>query len=168
MTSTPFVSLPSIIVLALTTVLSARVMAEPSIQITSAEDIEWGALNPLRGDASPRAANLWGDRTQDVSTGMLVKFVKGFSSPPHIHNITYRGVVIEGLVHNDDPGAAKLWLDPGSYWTQPAGEDYITAASGESNMIFLEIESGPYLVQPSDQAFDNGERPINVHSNNVV
>ena len=47
--------------------------------VISTEDIEWGMLNPLRGDASPRAADLWGDRTKDTATGMLVKFKKGFS-----------------------------------------------------------------------------------------
>ncbi|WP_028115932.1 DUF4437 domain-containing protein [Ferrimonas senticii] len=137
-------------------------------RVIAADDINWGMLNPARGEASPKAADLWGDRTKDMATGMLVKFQKGFSSPPHIHNISYRGVVIEGLMHNDDPDAAAMWLPPGSFWTQPAGEDHITAANGEANMIYLEIDSGPYLVQPSSQAFDNGERPINIDSSNLV
>ena len=136
--------------------------------VVQAENVEWGYLNPLRGDKSPGAANLWGDRTKDTATGMLVKFKKGFSSPPHIHNITYRGVVIEGLLHNDDPTAANMWMPKGSYWTQPAGEEHITAANGDSNLIYLEIDSGPYLVKPSKAAFDNGEAPINVHANNLV
>ena len=106
-------------------------------------NINWGLLNPLRGDASPKAADLWGDRTKDMATGMLVKFQKGFSSPPHIHNITYRGIVIEGLMHNDDPTAEKVWLPKGSFWTQVAGESHITAADEASNLIYLEIDSGP-------------------------
>lgn len=136
--------------------------------VVATENIEWGLLNPLRGDASPRAADLWGDRTKDVATGMLVKFSKGFSSPPHIHNITYRGVVIEGLMHNDDPAAERMWLPPGSFWTQPAGESHITEADGLDNLIYLEIDSGPYLVLPEEKAFDNGERPINVDERNLV
>lgn len=136
--------------------------------IISTSDIQWGLLNPARGDSSPKAANLWGDRNKNVATGMLVKFEKGFSSPPHIHNISYRGVVIEGLMHNDDPGAENMWLTPGSFWTQPAGENHITAANGESNLIYLEIDEGPYLVQPAAKAFDNGERPINVETSNLV
>ena len=28
-------------------------------------EVDWGALNPARGDASPRAGNLWGDRTKN-------------------------------------------------------------------------------------------------------
>ncbi|EWH10201.1 hypothetical protein DS2_08877 [Catenovulum agarivorans DS-2] len=136
--------------------------------LVAAENVKWGYLNPLRGDKSPAAANLWGDRSNNVATGMLVKFKKGFSSPPHIHNISYRGVVIEGLMHNDDPKAEKLWLPATSYWTQTAGENHITAANGESNLIYLEIDSGPYLVKPASQQFDNGERPVNIHASNIV
>ncbi len=136
--------------------------------VIATENIEWGLLNPLRGDASPRAVDLWGDRTKDMATGMLVKFKKGFSSPPHIHNITYRGIVIEGLMHNDDPMAEKMWLPTGSFWTQPAGESHITAADGQDNLIYLEVDSGPYFVLSADKAFDNGERPINLDERNLV
>jgi mannose-6-phosphate isomerase-like protein (cupin superfamily) len=139
-----------------------------NIIVISSEEVNWGYLNPLRGDKSPGAADLWGDRIKNEATGMLVKFNKGFSSPPHIHNVTYRGIVISGAMHNDDPAADKMWLTPGSYWTQPAGESHITAANGVSNLIYLEIDSGPYKVKPVDQAFDNGERPINVHASNLV
>lgn len=116
-------------------------------RVMPAEDVNWGYLNPLRGDKSPGAADLWGDRTKNMPTGMLVRFNKGFSSPPHIHNISYRGIVIKGLMHNDDPTAESLWLPQGSYWTQPAGQNHITAANDEENLIYLEIDSGPYLVK---------------------
>lgn len=102
------------------------------------------------------------------ATGFLVKFKDGFSSPPHIHNITYRGIVISGQVHNDDPEAAEMWMPAGSYWTQPVGEVHITAAKGENNVAYIEIDSGPYLVQPPEESFDAGERPINVHADNIV
>ncbi len=137
-------------------------------EVVTADAVEWGWLNPLRGDKSPAAGKLWGDRTKNEPAGFLVKFNKGFSSPPHIHNITYRGVVIKGLLHNDDEQAEKQWLPAGSYWQQPAGEAHITAAEGEENMAFLDIQEGPYLVQPTDEAFDNGERPINVDKTNLV
>jgi len=131
-------------------------------------DINWTPLNPARGDNSPRAGTLWGDRSADVATGFLVQFKEGFSSPPHIHNVTYRGIVISGLVHNDDPDAAKMWMPAGSYWTQPKGEAHITAAKDSVNMAYIEIDAGPYLVRPTDQAFDNGERPINIDASNIV
>lgn len=162
--------LPAIILAGITTTANGdtRNTTGSVVKVVPADEVEWGYLNPLRGVLSPGAADLWGDRTTNSATGMLVRFKKGFESPPHIHNITYRGVVIEGLMHNDDPTAAKMWMPPGSFWTQPAGEDHTTAADGDTNLIYLEIDSGPYLVQPSDEKFDNGERTLNLHKNNIV
>ncbi|WP_281846438.1 DUF4437 domain-containing protein [Olleya namhaensis] len=137
-------------------------------EVVTADNVEWGWLNPLRGDKSPAAGKLWGDRAKNEPAGFLVKFKKGFSSPPHIHNITYRGVVIKGLLHNDDKQAEKQWLPAGSYWQQPAGEAHITAADGQENMAFLDIQEGPYLVKPTSEAFDNGETPVNVDKTNLV
>ena len=137
-------------------------------KVTLASDIEWEMLNPARGEQSPQAGTIWGDRKGTVATGFLAKFVKGFSSPPHIHNVSYRGIVIKGLIHNDDPNAEKMWMPAGSYWTQPEGEAHITAADDEDNLAYIEIEKGPYLVHPTEKAFDNGERPINVDKSNLV
>ena len=138
------------------------------MRIVPASDVDWTDLNPARGALSPRAATLWGDRGGDEHTGFLVRFADGFSSPPHIHNVSYRAVVIEGAVHNDDPAAPEMWMGPGSFWTQPAGQNHITAAKGASNIALVEIDSGPYLVKPLTDAFDNGERPVNVDASNVV
>jgi len=140
----------------------------PTSEVVSRADVEWGALNPARGDRSPKAGALWGDRAGAGPAGFLVQFVDGFSSPPHVHNVSYRGVVIAGLLHNDDPGAGDMWMPAGSYWTQPAGEAHITAANGNENLAYIEIEEGPYLVGPTEDAFDNGERPVNVHASNLV
>lgn len=142
--------------------------ADPAYQLVLTSDVEWGPLNPARGDKGPRAAALWGDRTGAGPSGFLVEFAEGFSSPPHIHNVTYRGVVIRGLLHNDDPDAEQMWMPAGSYWTQPAGEAHITAARDSRNLAYIEIEDGPYLVLPTEEAFDNGERPVNVDPSNLV
>ena len=56
----------------------------------------------------------------------------------------------------------------GSFWTQPKGEVHITAAKGTTNVAYIEIEEGPYLVLPTEEAFDSGERPINVDASNIV
>jgi len=115
--------------------LSLVAKEEPRMStVVSSDEVNWGYLNPLRGDKSPGAAELWGDRTKNVATGMLVKFKKGFSSPPHVHNITYRGIVIKGMMHNADPSAEKMWMPTGSYWTQPAGDNHITAANSEEKL----------------------------------
>lgn len=139
-----------------------------SIRVVLASEVEWEALNPARGDMSPKAGTLWGDRNGEQATGFLAKFTDGFSSPPHIHNVTYRAVVIEGRIHNDDPKATIMWMGSGSFWTQPKGETHITAAKGESNIALVEIDQGPYLVRPPSQAFDSGERPLNLDTSNVV
>ena len=145
-----------------------QVAAEQSNEVILASQIKWEPLNPARGDKSPQAGTLWGDRKGTVPTGFLARFVDGFSSPPHIHNATYRAVVISGRIHNDDPDAADMWMPAGSFWTQPKGEVHITAAMGAANVALVEIEKGPYLVLPVEEAFDSGERPVNVDASNIV
>ena len=66
------------------------------------------------------------------------------------------------------PSADEMWLPTGSFWTQPAGEAHVTAADGSNNMAYIEIEEGPYLVRPTEKAFDNGERPVNIAASNLV
>lgn len=149
-------------------VLSGAAEAQRSFELVSRSDVRFQPLNPLRGDASPKAGVLWGDIKKLVPTGTLIEFVDGFSSPPHIHNITYRAVVIRGEVHNDDPESEIMWMGPGSYWSQPAGETHVTSARGTKTTAFLEILEGPYLVRPAKEAFDNGERPVNIEARNIV
>ncbi|NNJ24313.1 DUF4437 domain-containing protein [Alienimonas chondri] len=143
-------------------------VAPPTSEVVLSSEVKWGALNPARGPQGPRAGDLWGDRTGKGASGFLVQFADGFASPPHIHNITYRGVVIRGFLHNDDPGAKPMWMPAGSFWTQPVGEVHVTAANGGLALAYVEIDRGPYLVQPSEDAFDDGERPVNVDASNVV
>ena len=119
---------------------------EPTI--VSAAEADWQQLNPARGDASPMAATLWGDRNGTQATGFLFHSVDGFESPPHIHNVSYRGLVIGGVIHNDHPDAEETWMPPGSYWTQPRGAVHITAARGDDVLAYIEIDEGPYLVRP--------------------
>ena len=107
---------------------------KPNFEVIMVSEVKWEQLNPARGDKSPQAGTLWGDRKGTVPTGFLAKFVDGFSSPPHIHNATYRAVVISGRIHNDDPNAADMWMSTGSFWTQPKGEVHITAAKGSINV----------------------------------
>lgn len=140
---------------------------KPTNNVLLSSEIKWEKLNPARGEQSPQAGTIWGDRNGTEATGFLAKFVDGFSSPPHIHNVTYRAVVIKGLIHNDDEQAEKMWMKPGSFWTQPLGESHITASKGES-IALVEIDKGPYLVKPAEQAFDKGKRPVNIDVSNVV
>ena len=141
---------------------------ESTVEVVPTSDVEWGPLNPARGPRGPRAGDLWGDRTGKGASGFLVRFADGFASPPHIHNITYRGVVIRGFLHNNAPGAKPMWMPAGSFWTQPVGEVHVTAANGGPALAYVEIDRGPYLVQPPEDATDRGERPVNVNASNVV
>ena len=147
---------------------ASKPATKPTSKVVLTSEVKWYQLNPARGDKSPKAGTLWGDRKGSVPTGFLVKFGDGFSSPPHIHNITYRAVVISGTIHNDDPDAADMWMPAGSFWTQPKGEVHITAAKGSTNMALVDINKGPYLVLPTEEAFDSGERPVNVDASNIV
>ena len=61
-----------------------------------------------------------------------------------------------------------MWMPKSSYWTQPAGEAHITSAKGKNNIALVEIDSGPYLVIPTTDKFDNGERPYNIHASNIL
>ncbi len=132
----------ALIGLILPNITQAQQGQSSSTEVRLASEIAWQHLNPARGDASPQAGTIWGDQTKDGESGFLVKFVDGFSSPPHVHNITYRGIVLGGGLHNDDPESEPLWMPVGSYWTQPAGEVHITAARGAS-IGYVEIQSGP-------------------------
>ena len=140
--------------------------AEPTV-VVDVEQVAWGALNSARGDASPRAADLWGQRAEPGPAGFLVRFVHGFSSPPHVHNVGYRAIVLEGSVHNDHPAAPLRWMPPGSFWTQPEGGLHITAAQGAS-MVLVEVDDGPYLVHPPDQAREAPSAPLNLATSNLV
>lgn len=139
-----------------------------SYSVVLYSQVTWEKLNPARGDQSPQAATVWGDRNGRGPTGFLFRPVDGFRSPPHIHNVSYRGVVIRGEVHNDDPNAEEMWMPAGAFWTQPKGAVHITAAKGTDTLAYIEIDDGPYLVRPVEQAFETEERPINVDPSNIV
>lgn len=104
----------------------------------------------------------------DIVIGMLVWFKKGFELLFYIYNIIYCGVVIEGLMYNDDFIVVKMWMLSGLFWIQFVGEDYIIVVDGEINMIYLEIDFGFYLVQLLDDWFDNGEWFLNLYKSNIV
>ncbi len=156
--------------MAVLSILTASTLfaADAKKEVVLASDVEWTHLNPKRGDLAPSAGTLWGDRNGKLATGYLLKPNDGFQSPPHIHNVSYRAIVISGLIHNDDPAAEKMWMPTGSFWTQPKGEVHITASQGKNSLAYIEIEEGPYLVMPTEMAFDSGERAVNVDAKNIV
>lgn len=137
-------------------------------QIGLSKDLEFIPLNPERGDKAPQAGAVYGNIRENVATGYIGKFKDGFSSPPHIHNITYRAIVMNGEMHNDDENAPTMWMPSGSIWTQPKGQPHITSAQGKNAMAYIEIDEGPYLVKPVSESFESDERPINISSSNII
>ena len=140
---------------------------ESNFEVVLMSEVKWQQLNPARGDQSPQAGTLWGNRTGSGAAGFLLKPVDGFRSPPHIHNIAFRGVVISGTIHNDDPNAEEMWMPQGSFWTQPAGGVHITAAKGSNNLAYIEVED-KFGVLPAEKAFSSPEKPINVDISNIM
>lgn len=147
--------------------IAPKSAAEASLKVVLMPEVEWEQLNPARGDKSPMAGTLWGDRTGSGPSGFLLKPVDGFKSPPHIHNIAYRGVVISGTIHNDDPNAEEMYMPVGSFWTQPAGGVHITAAKGSNPLAYIEVED-EFGVLPAEEAFNSEDKPINVDTSNIV
>lgn len=139
-----------------------------NITIKPIEQVKYTPLNPEHGDDSPMAGDIWGDRTQKGATGFIFKPKDGFYSPSHVHNVSYRGVVISGLVHNDDPTAEDNWMPTGSFWTQPKGDIHTTAAKGDNILAYIEIDNGPYLVIPTNEEFETEEVSLNVDRSNIV
>lgn len=148
--------------------LSDFKIENPSNKIGLGKDITFIPLNPARGDKAPQAGAIYGNIRENVATGYIGKFKDGFSSPPHIHNITYRAIVISGELHNADEKAPTMWMPAGSFWTQPKGQAHITAAQGKNAMAYIEIDSGPYLVKPESEAFESSERAVNMHASNLI
>ncbi|NET06753.1 MAG: DUF4437 domain-containing protein [Merismopedia sp. SIO2A8] len=141
--------------------------AEPTSKVILRSEVKWEQLNPARGDNSPKAGTLWGDRIGPGPAGFLLKPVDGFKSPPHIHNIAYRGVVISGTIHNDEPNAEEMYMPTGSFWTQPAGGVHITAAKGSNPLAYIEIEDA-FGVLPAEKMFHSEDKPINLDASNIV
>ena len=54
-------------------------------------DVEWGYLNPARGDKSPCAADLWGDK--HLFYGSFVKLPQGFEGEIVAKSNEFKAVV---------------------------------------------------------------------------
>lgn len=139
------------------------------ITIVKREDIKWNYLNPARGNKSPGAGNLWGDFREARATGYILKPKDGFKSPPHIHNVDYKAVIIEGKFHNGTAGEKEMWMGNGGYWTQPKGLVHETfAKDGKDRLALIEIEEGPYEVLAPKQAFENSDKQVRMDPSNII
>lgn len=138
------------------------------VKIISSTDLKWREFNYLKKDKSLLAANLWGDFKGDKSAGFLIRYPEGFISTSHTHDVSYRGIVIDGQIHSGDPKASKLWMPNSSYWTWPAGRRHMMAASALRNMVFIETDQGPFSVKLAKESFNTKEYPYNIHTSNIL
>ena len=138
------------------------------VKIISSTDLKWRELNYLKKDKRLLAANLWGDFKGNKSAGFLIQYPDGFLSTSHTHDVSYRGIVIEGQIHSGDPKASKLWMPNSSYWTWPAGTRHTIAASAPRNIVFVETDQGPFSVKPVKESFNSKEYPYNIHTSNIL
>ena len=51
-----------------------EVIENPTNKVILSSEIEWEKLNPARGNQSPQAGTIWGDRNGTEATGFLAKF----------------------------------------------------------------------------------------------
>lgn len=78
----------------------------------------------------------------DPATGAHSNYIKlpgGATSPMHTHSNDYYGVVIAGVVANEqNPAGPDRPLAPGSYWFQKGGEAHVTKCiSATECLIFV-------------------------------
>jgi len=138
-----------------------------TLEVVMISEVEWKQLNPKGDVNSPKAATLWGDPNEPGPSGFLVELVDGFFSPPHIHSANYHGVVINGTIHNSEPGVEEVYLPNSSFWTQPAGGVHITACKG-SCIAYIEFE-GVLDVLPVEEAKTNQDNKSTVlHSADIT
>ncbi len=89
-------------------------------------------------------ATVWGNREMGAH-GTLGAFKPNSSSPPHIHNEGYYGVVISGEMANTFPGEGNPpVLTRGSYWYVPAGEKHITSCISSETCYFYFHSEGAF------------------------
>ncbi|PKB00579.1 uncharacterized protein DUF4437 [Flavobacteriaceae bacterium MAR_2009_75] len=77
-------------------------------------------------------------------------------------------MVIKGLLHNDDENAENNGFRQVLIGNSQQAKHILPRQMVKIIWRFLDIQEGPYLVKSTSEAFDNGERPVNVDKTNLV
>jgi hypothetical protein len=86
----------------------------------------------------------------DGPHGTFVKLPAGYSTPLHRHSGDYYGVVIQGVVANEQNATAKNRpLGPGSYWYQKGGEDHLTRCLSKVECVTFLSQSEKFDFIPA-------------------
>ncbi|MEM8836284.1 MAG: DUF4437 domain-containing protein [Planctomycetota bacterium] len=102
-------------------------------------------------------------RSGPVWRNGLPRHVRGrFSSSPHIRNVTCRGVVLGGEVHDDDPPAETMCVPKELFWTRSAGEVHGTSIRVSTNLAYIERAARGYASELgiSPNPFREGDRHV--------
>lgn len=124
----------------------------PTSQVVSVSEVDWEQSDPERGDQSPKAATLWGDRNGLARAAFLLKPVDEFSSPPHIHTADYHGVVISGAIHDGEPSAKDL--APGCWPAHPRSLERRPFALGSNGQLFHPNRLSSLVALPGEPVGD--------------
>ncbi len=92
-------------------------------------------------------ASAFGDMT--TAHGTYGLFNKGATSPVHIHDATYYGVVVSGTITNPfNLEQSSPELKTGGYWSVPADSVHVTACSDDTECLFYFHSRSGFNFEP--------------------
>ena len=115
---------------------------------TTYEAIPWKPIDPKKYPGLQIFA-VWGNPNQGASE-FLQKFPAGMDSGWHWHTAAYEGVVIQGKFTHTFKGAAPQTGEPGSVWSQPAGQVHDDKCEEGGDCIVLVYFHGKLDFIPVD------------------
>ena len=143
---------------AISLILTAPVVAQPSGQAAAqkdsrigptqpvfmaASDLVWTDLDP-NGAPGVKVASLWGDPAKGAF-GAYFKLPAGFAVPLHTHTHAMKVVFLSGTYIQAPEGKPEVRLGPGSYMMQPGGNyRHITSCDKASECLFFAESSGKF------------------------
>jgi len=136
----------NVLVLSISLILSATVLAQQGPVFMPAANVKWTDLDP-KGAPGVQIADLWGDHTKGAF-GAFVKLPAGFAAPLHTHTHAMKVVFLSGTYIQAPEGKAEVRMGPGSYMLQPGGNYRHTTSCGKASecVFFLESEGAFDLV----------------------
>jgi len=82
--------------------------------------------------------------------GTFIKLPASYATPFHHHSGDYYGVVIEGVVANEQQVTGKDQpLAPGSYWFQKGGEDHVTKCLSKVDCVIFISQADKFDFVPA-------------------
>jgi hypothetical protein len=101
-------------------------------------------LNFYQNKEGLTIANGWGDPATGAHSN-YIKMAGGTSSSVHTHSSSYYGVVISGVVANEQTSSRPdRPLSAGSYWYQKGGEPHVTKCISQSECLFFVTSKGGF------------------------